>query len=996
MRGVSRLGRSARSAAACASLLALMTPATMIANPSSHKGAVAHIATNHHDSTVPANYDIRWELAEARAGKLAVDPARAAAAERLAAKVSGLTIHADEASGLPKMITTLVPGERLSGSLAAKASGDPAAAARSFLSANATLYGLSAEDLATARLLYVTAPKAGQHGATIVRFEQKLGDRPVFGAELTVVLSRDLSVAGTSGMLYPDAATGVASKRAALSMADALAAASGDLARRAFVPGDFEVTATDDAGYTRFEYAPDRVTSSSRVFGYNLRGLEVVFPVAAGEMIPAYYVEVLLEGEPAGSGPAFGYVISAEDGSVLFRNNQQCADAYSYRVFADGTGNFRPYLSPEGINGFPHPTGLPDGYQGTASVENNVTIDNLLGGTDSWLPAGATVTTGNNVDAYLDVAGGDGFTAGDIRGEATAPGQFLNSFNHTISVQDPIVRQSKAVHMFFYNNWLHDIWYQKGFNEVSRNAQTDNYGRGGAGNDSLNAEGEDRTGTNNANMFTPADGSRPRMQMYRFPAAEPDRDSSVDFGIVAHEWMHYMSNRLIGNASGLNNQQGGSMGEGWGDWCGIITSVREGMDLDGSYTTGAWSTYLLWTNYTNNYYFGIRRFPYSTRTDRNPQTFADIGSGQSYPAEVPRNTNVGSTPSEVHNAGEVWCQMMWDASVALMKTYGVDAGRDRIMQYATDGMKNTPSSPTFGQARDGIITAANAADPNDVPILWQAFSKRGIGEGAVSPASGSGTHAGIVESYVAPAALPDDTVTVYQAGTSFLRNVLAGGQAEGALVYGAPSFLPIYGNWNGGSGVGADSASTVGAYDPATASFFLRYSNTVGAADVNFIFGAPGAKPIAGDWDGDGVDTVGVYEPINGTFFLRNSNASGPADVTVVFGPLASGMLPIAGDWNNDGTDTIGLYDPVSSTFFLKNSNTPGAADITVVFGSPSGLQPLAGDWNGDGIDTIGLYNPASGAIFLRNSFDPGDADRAYTYGPTGSLLACGGNFDGQ
>ena len=152
MRGVSRLGRSARSAAACASLLALMTPATMIANPSSHKGAVAPVATNHHDTTVPANYDIRWELAEARAGKLAVDPARAAAAERLAAKVPGLTIHADEASGLPKMITTLVPGQRLSGSLAAKASGDPASAARSFLSANAALYGLSANDLATARL----------------------------------------------------------------------------------------------------------------------------------------------------------------------------------------------------------------------------------------------------------------------------------------------------------------------------------------------------------------------------------------------------------------------------------------------------------------------------------------------------------------------------------------------------------------------------------------------------------------------------------------------------------------------------------------------------------------------------------------------------------------------------------------------------------------------------------------------------------------------------
>ena len=46
------------------------------------------------------------------------------------------------------------------------------------------------------------------------------------------------------------------------------------------------------------------------------------------------------------------------------------------------------------------------------------------------------------------------------------------------------------------------------------NAQTNNYGRGGLGNDSIFAEAQDFTGTNNANMFTPADGQRPRMRMF--------------------------------------------------------------------------------------------------------------------------------------------------------------------------------------------------------------------------------------------------------------------------------------------------------------------------------------------------------------------------------------------------------------------------------------------------------------------------------------------------
>ena len=183
----------------------------------------------------------------------------------------------------------------------------------------------------------------------------------------------------------------------------------------------------------------------------------------------------------------------------------------------------------------------------------------------------------NNVEAYLDIASTDGFQTGDVRGATSAAGQFLYPFDPAAATTDATVRQVKTTHLFFYNNWLHDVWYQKGFDEASRNAQTNNYTRGGAGGDSIKAEGEDRSGTNNANMNTPADGGRPRMQMYRFTGSgliDPLRDSSTDFGILAHEWMHYMSNRLVGNASGLNNNQGGSMGEGWGDWNGLTQIVR--------------------------------------------------------------------------------------------------------------------------------------------------------------------------------------------------------------------------------------------------------------------------------------------------------------------------------------------------------------------------------------------------------------------------------------
>ena len=37
--------------------------------------------------------------------------------------------------------------------------------------------------------------------------------------------------------------------------------------------------------------------------------------------------------------------------------------------------------------------------------------------------------------------------------------------------------------LFYVNNWLHDWWYDSGFNEAAGNAQHNNYGRGGLGGD---------------------------------------------------------------------------------------------------------------------------------------------------------------------------------------------------------------------------------------------------------------------------------------------------------------------------------------------------------------------------------------------------------------------------------------------------------------------------------------------------------------------------------
>ena len=52
------------------------------------------------------------------------------------------------------------------------------------------------------------------------------------------------------------------------------------------------------------------------------------------------------------------------------------------------------------------------------------------------------------------------------------------------------------------------------------------------------------------------------------------RDGAIDNAIVAHEWGHYLSNRLVGNANGLNANQSRGMGEGWSDFHALLLLVK--------------------------------------------------------------------------------------------------------------------------------------------------------------------------------------------------------------------------------------------------------------------------------------------------------------------------------------------------------------------------------------------------------------------------------------
>ncbi len=326
-------------------------------------------------------------------------------------------------------------------------------------------------------------------------------------------------------------------------------------------------------------------------------------------------------------------------------------------------------------------------------------------------------------------------------------------------------RNGDVTNMFYWVNRYHDATYLLGFTEAAFNFQNDNFGRGGAGADRVSAETQDSSGTNNANFSTPADGGRGRMQMFVWTGPTPDRSGGLDQDIIIHELTHGLSNRLHGNATGLSNNMARGMGEGWSDFYARSLLATSDENANGIFTVGGWATNLAAAGYTDNYYHGIRRFPYSVRTNvgangrpHSPLTFADIDATQADLSDgaFPRGPFGSATLDQVHNIGEVWGGMLWEVRARFIGRLGF-AGNQRFLQIVTDGMKLDPGGPTMLQARTAIIAAANAGAGSpaeraaDVADIWAGFAARGMGFSAQITNAGSGANnTRVVEAFDTP------------------------------------------------------------------------------------------------------------------------------------------------------------------------------------------------------------------------------------------------------
>ncbi|EDM44670.1 hypothetical protein SCB49_13900 [unidentified eubacterium SCB49] len=406
----------------------------------------------------------------------------------------------------------------------------------------------------------------------------------------------------------------------------------------------------------------------------------------------------------------------------------------------------------ECYNVFAIPLSSP--YYGSRSIEVSPATNNAspFGWHDIDGVAGAdfTTTRGNNVNAYED-GDNQGYQpdGGVLLDFSTFP--FDQVYSETNQYEDAAI-----TNLFYWNNVIHDVMFEYGFDAKSGNFQENNYGEGGEGSDSVNAEAQDNSGECNANFGTPPDGSNPTMQMYTCN----DKDGDYDSLVIVHEYGHGISNRLTGgaaNSSCLTGQE--QMGEGWSDYFGLMLTMTDNDLPDDAKAVG---TYLFGQGPNGN---GIRSYPYSTDFSVNPHTYDDI-----------------KTESVPHGVGSVWAAMLWEMTWDLINVYGFsddfmtvtgditqDAGNIQALLLVTEALKMQPCGPGFVDGRDAILAADVAiyGGANEC-LIWDAFARRGLGFSADQGSANSrtdGTEAfdtpSDLASFTAPADVCEGALILY-------------------------------------------------------------------------------------------------------------------------------------------------------------------------------------------------------------------------------------------
>ncbi|WP_349409849.1 M36 family metallopeptidase [Pseudalkalibacillus sp. SCS-8] len=558
--------------------------------------------------------------------------------------------------------------------------------ARNWLKDNAALFGLSASEIDSLKVIRDYAMKdTGLHPVT---FQQTFdGIESVYGGRIIVAVNKEgkiLSVTGNSSRSKSLAGDFVLSSTDALNKAIDLEAKS-----LQYTP---KLTGTEK-GWDVFD-GGDVLPTKQRV-------KKATFITKDG-VRPAYrvlFIEELNEG--------YEMVIDAETGEQLYK-----------RSLVD-------YVTdPEGLIFENYPGAKQGGTQVVKSFKGDPNASPY-----GWLTPGTNLgvtTFGNNANSYANWS--NFLVPADEAVRPVAPtGKFKYNFNNAWQeTQGATVPPSYAedVHsattnLFYHHNLFHDYLYNLGWTEPAGNMQVSNFGKGGLEGDpilglvqagAVSGGAPTYTGRDNAYMLTLPDGIPAWSGMFLWepiPGAFEGEyaDGDYDAGIIYHEYSHALTNRYVAGGEALGSHQSGSMGEGWSDWFAMHHLIKNGKQekpVVGAYVTG-------------NDERGIRSYS----LDEAPYNYGDVGY------------DVGGP--EVHSDGDIWAAILWHVRDELIKQFGKSEGESIAEHLVMDAMPISVPDPSMEDMRTAIIAADfERYDGAHYDALWTAFAQRGLGANAYS------------------------------------------------------------------------------------------------------------------------------------------------------------------------------------------------------------------------------------------------------------------------
>lgn len=401
------------------------------------------------------------------------------------------------------------PGEFLTGANA----GEPLDIVLNYLIENRAALGLSEADINNA---VVSDQYVSQHnGVTHIYLQQVYNGILVFNAILNSNVTHDGriinvgnrfvgnltgAVSGTSPAISQEAAVSAAASHVDLAVTEALEVEE-------VIGGPAQAVVLSNGGVSQ------NVIPVNLVYQPYKNGVKLAWDVTIYELSSEHWWSIRVDA-------VSGVVLSQFDW-VIHENQTHEGDIPGGNVPVGTAGSssnsenllWNQSVVPESYRVFAYPLEDPDGGPDTLELNPYDVTSNPWGWHDTNGAAGPeyTITRGNNVyaDSDLDANNSPDGNAPD----AGAPLVFDYAYN--LNMDPSAYLTATIVNLFYWNNIMHDITYRYGFDEAAGNFQENNYGNGGAASDSVNADAQDGSGTNNANFGTPPDGQNPRMQMYR-------------------------------------------------------------------------------------------------------------------------------------------------------------------------------------------------------------------------------------------------------------------------------------------------------------------------------------------------------------------------------------------------------------------------------------------------------------------------------------------------